>query len=447
MKKIILYFFILQMLSYSITFSQIRTSKWDLKRCYEFAIQNNISIKKLEIQSQAEKSQFAQSKKLVLPTANFSTTLSDQFGRSLNPATYTFSLQQLLVQNYQLAGSLLLYNFSKITSEKKRRKLTFDLSENEIKANLISLKLKIIQNYLKILLAKEKIKLTEIGLSQTSKQLEITKKQFEAGTSSEINKLQLEAKLSNDSLILVSDNENYNNEILNFKNILNIKETESFEISEIEYDDISNIYILNYSPEFIYKEAFKNLYKSSTDSLKIAIANSAIKSAKSALYPSLSLNYMLASTFSNNIQSNTFNRWFENYGKQLNFNYNYQFNAGLTIPIFNNSTATQNLKLAKISLRDTELKIEEENNELRKQVLSLYTSTKVTLERLSIARRVAEQLKLIYDITLFGYEAGGVNYLDLISSQNSLSKVQEDIIQSKYDVFFKTKILELYLGL
>lgn len=446
-KKI--YFSIVFIFTYTILSAQNKQSiqsDWDLERCFEYVKANNIIIKRSVLKAEAANLIYDQAVLNLYPTISFGTYLGDQFGRSLNPSTYTFTQQQLLTQNYQMNGSVLLYGFNKMQNLKESQKLNYDAAKLEIEKNIMNAHFQVLQNYLQVLLAKEKKKITELNILQTKLQLEITQKQVSAGTNSEVNLIQLKTKLTIDSLNLISDNENYENHLVSLKNILNFKDFGKFTIKDIDLETVSKEHLLNYPSEYIFNEALKTQNILKSNSLKSSYLKLNVKVARANLLPTITLNYGLGSVFSNSIQGVKFKDWFQYYGVKLQNNFNQQVNIALNIPLFNNGKSMQNYQSSKLSLREAELGNEEERNELRKQVNSLVNSARASLERVNVASRINENLKEIYEIYLSGYKIGGINYSDLSTNQNALVKSELDLIYNKYDFYLKLKLLDLYLN-
>src|ERR1700676_1514617 len=76
--------------------------KWDLRRCVEYALANNISIKQADIDSRTFKLSYDAGKGTQFGTANFSTGMGLNFGYSINQSTNVYSSIQGLSQIYSL---------------------------------------------------------------------------------------------------------------------------------------------------------------------------------------------------------------------------------------------------------------------------------------------------------------------------------------------------------
>ena len=59
---------------------------------------------------------------------------------------------------------------------------------------------------------------------------------------------------------------------------------------------------------------------------------------------------------------------------------------------------------------------------------------------------VFEANKEAYNVIEQRYNVGLVNALDLSTSKANLDKAEFDVIQAKYDLLFRVKVIDFYLG-
>ena len=71
----------------SVSYSQTG-EKWDLRKCVEYALQNNISIKQADLQIEFAKLDYQQSKLSQYPSANFSGNFGYSSGRNQDPTSF-----------------------------------------------------------------------------------------------------------------------------------------------------------------------------------------------------------------------------------------------------------------------------------------------------------------------------------------------------------------------
>ena len=87
--------------------------KWGLRKCVEYAWQNNISIKQQEVQAASTRINELQAKQMFYPNANFSSNTGLQLGRSVDPTTNQFTTTQLLFQGFNLNADVMIYNWNR----------------------------------------------------------------------------------------------------------------------------------------------------------------------------------------------------------------------------------------------------------------------------------------------------------------------------------------------
>ena len=98
----------------SLLFSALHVTaqdKWDLRRCVEYALANNISIKQSDIDSRTAKLTYEQSKWAQFGSVNGSTSVGLNYGRSIDPTNNVYVNQQGLSQVYGLQVGITLFNW------------------------------------------------------------------------------------------------------------------------------------------------------------------------------------------------------------------------------------------------------------------------------------------------------------------------------------------------
>ncbi|MEO8403526.1 MAG: TolC family protein [Chitinophagaceae bacterium] len=96
--------------SFSQTTATDTSGKWDLRRCVEYALEHNISVRQADVQARIVALTYAQSKLSQFPTLNFQNSGGYQFGRSIDPATNQFTTEKILFTNHTVNMNLELFN-------------------------------------------------------------------------------------------------------------------------------------------------------------------------------------------------------------------------------------------------------------------------------------------------------------------------------------------------
>jgi outer membrane protein len=428
--------------------SQSVSDIWNLKKCIDTSVKNNLTIRQAAQQLNTSRITRDQAKMNLLPTASLTTPVGVQFGRSINPITNGFTSTTLIYQNYGLSGNLPLLNWGKLKDQVKAQSYTMHASELNISKTENEIALTVAQDYLQALLAKEQVKNARIQLELTRKQLDIAKLRFVADKLSELDLAQLRAQFASDSINMLTQEGAYANNILILKALINISLSQPFEIEDIATDDAgitgNDGKLMNEGAEAIYQMALQNLPQSRIHILKIQAAQSYIKAAHAAMFPALSVNYTLASTFSNYTTNQPFRKWWSRYGFQMKADFYQQLALTLNVPIFENSHLRNALRQSRLDLRSAELEAEQDNLQLRENIYTVYSTALFALRKAEEGRIMVEDSQKAYDLTLKGFEIGSKDAFTLITSENSLLKAKEQQLINQYDYLFRINILGFY---
>ena len=122
-----------------------QSSKWSLQDCIDYAIQNNITIKKAEINKKTSELNLKQSKYNKLPSVSGSTSLSLLNGSSVDPVTSTFNSQLTTSNSFNASSSLTLYQGNQLNLNIEKNKILVDQNDLYLKEASNNITLSIIE--------------------------------------------------------------------------------------------------------------------------------------------------------------------------------------------------------------------------------------------------------------------------------------------------------------
>jgi len=198
MRKKVANYFLLLLLLFSFKTSSAQ-DRWDLRRCVDYAMANNITVLQADVQARQAALQTKLAKGQAIPTLGFNTQAGFQFGRNIDPTTNLFTNQKIFFQTYGLQANITLFNFFSIQNnitasakDEEAYKLGVGKARNDIALNVAAA-------YLQALLSLEQAHIAKAQIDQTTAQLDNTRKLVNAGSMPELNAAQLEAQLATDS--------------------------------------------------------------------------------------------------------------------------------------------------------------------------------------------------------------------------------------------------------
>jgi outer membrane protein len=480
--KYILYLFFIT-LSLSVTAQA--PQQWDLKTCVEYAIQHNISVQQADIQARLAKLQADLAKSNQLPTLNGSSGMGLRLGRSIDPTTNGFTNTQFLYNNFGMNGGVQIFNAGKLRNNSDAATLSWQASEADKQNTSNDISLSVATYYLQVLSAIEQAEITKIQIAQTTQQLAATKKRVEVGLLPELNLLELETQLANDSSTYISANANVEQSKMSMKALLNLDASQPFDIQIQSVDQIKLQSFVDLQPDYVYTVAAANLPSVKAANFRVKAAEKNKLVAKANFYPTLSFGYNLSSNFSNvfnyvsgynltgvstpnatspfvtvnsakyYIQSPVFspvttqrnwgNIW-NGWGDQVNNNFGQSFGLQMSIPIFNGNQSKITYKQAILNYRNASLQQENTNLKLKQDIYTAYNNAVISFNKLVANKKAVASAEKTYLFATKRYDLGLLGTIELLNNQNNFLKAKVNFKAAQYEYVFRIKLLEFYKG-
>lgn len=418
--------------------------QWDLKSCVEYAIQHNISVQQADVSARLAKLQADLASSNRLPTINGTTGMGMRFGRSIDPTTNGFSSTQFLYNNFGLNGGIQLYNAGKLKNNAAATNLSWYASEADKLTIANDISLNVATYYLQILSAIEQSEIAKIQIQQTKEQLAATGKRVEVGLLPELNLLELETQLANDSSNYINAISSVQQSKLNMMALLNLDAAKPFEILAQPVDQIKLQTFADLQPDYVFNVATQNMPNIKAATLRVQAAEKNSLAAKAGFYPSLSFGYNLTSNFSNQSKdwANVWNGW----NTQVNNNFGQNVGFQMSIPLFNGNQSKINYRQSKLNLSNVKLQADNTQLKLKQDIYSAYTNAIVAFNKLNAAQKALTSSEKTYQFATKRYELGLLGTIELLSNQNNYLKAKVNFKTAQYEYVFRIKLLEFYKG-
>jgi len=459
------------------SFLSFGQEKWDLRRCVDYALKNNISVQQADVQARISALTYQQSKLSQYPSAAFQNNGGYKFGRFIDPNTNLFTNVDQFTTNHSLNVNLDLFNwFSKRnTVAANNYQAQAYLAGAEKARNDIALN--VANAYLQILLSAEQINISDIQVKQSVEQLSIVQKQVNAGALPELNLAQIESQLANDSSTLITANSNYTLSLLQLKALLNIPADSAFDVAVPAVETIPVESLAELDPGYVYSLAVKNMPQQKINDFNLLAAQKNVSAVKGQLYPSFTFFGQLNSFYSNGdkvlgtnpvdmlvpigkvdvggtpytvttldtrpVPTSTIKN---TYFRQIGNNFNQFVGVGLDIPIFNGGLARTNWKKAQLNVQNVQLQNAADAQTLKQDIYQAHASAIAAVQKFNASKKEVETAQKAYDFARKRFDIGLLNAIDLITTQNNLFRAKVNLTSSQYDYIFKMKLLEFYKG-
>ncbi len=460
-------------------------AKWDLRTCVEYAIKHNISVQQADIQARLAKLQAEQAKSNQLPTMSGASGLGMRLGRSIDPVTNAFTTTQFLYNNFGLNGGVQLYNNNRLNNTAAASNYNWLASIADLQTASNDISLNVATFYLQVLSTIEQSEIAKIQIAQTTEQLAATRKRVEVGLLPEINLLELETQLANDSSNYITAISNVAQSKLSLKALLNLDAADAFEVDVQPVDKIKLQSFVDLQPDYVFNMAEQNLPNIKAANLRLKAAEKNRLVAKAGFYPTLSFGYSLSTNFSNQFKyisgvnmagysnitpaspfvtvgtakyyvqsplytTTTSNRDFSNiwngWGKQMDNNFGQNFGFQLTIPIFNANQSKTAYQQSKLNYQTVSLQQENAQRKLKQDIYAAYTNAVVAFNKLNATQKAVTSAEKAYNFATKRYELGLLGTIELLNNQNNFLKAKVNYKSAQYEYVFRIKLLEFYKG-
>ena len=452
---------------------------WTLKECIDYALQNNLNVKRSLLTVENSQIGLTQSKLQMLPSLNGGSTFGYNWGRSIDPTTNLFSTQRINSFNLNASSSVILFNGFRLLNTYRQSDLDNAASKEDFAKAKNDVILSVITFYTNVIFNMELFSNAESQLATTTQQLERTRKLAEAGSVPRGNVLDLEAQQATNELNLINRENALNLSLLQLKQALQFSASTPMEI-EVPQLDIGTELILTETAEQIYDAARQTLPEVKSAQLKLQSSTLALKATRGSLYPRLSLNGNLFSNYSSAADRERFIRdggtpttvsqqigyvqglntpvlsdiqvpsgqLVENYPlqNQITDNISRALSLSLQIPIFNGYQVRSNVQRSMVTNQQAVINLQDTENTLRRLVETAYNDALAASKTYQSATKQVSARDEAFRMSKQRFDNGAVNFVDYQVSENALFQAKSDLVRAKYDFIFKKKVLDFYQG-
>lgn len=413
--------------------------KITLKRATELVVENNLQVKQAEFSEAISDENLRQSKYSIFPTLNANTSLNFNFGRSIDIQTNQFVNKAITSNNGNISSNTPLFGGFQRINIIAQNKLQLDVDKSFTQKVKNDLVLAVVTNYLTVLNSQDLVTASRQQLEISRQQLDIEQKFFDVGNRTLADLAQSKSQVATAELNVTNAQNQVDLAFLNLAQLLERDPSIPFEVEKPALNDIATVNTA-YSAIEVYKSASLNFPDIKLAELRKLVLQKEIDIAKSGYYPTLNLQTGLGTRYSNGSFGNM------SFATQIQDNFNQFIGFGLSIPVFNGFSARSAVRRAKISLQNGEVNEQLAKNNLNKVINQAVYDLRAAEKRYYSAQTAFESSREAFNVIEQRYEVGLVNSLDFNQAQTNLNKAQFDQIQARYDLIFRSKVIDYYLG-
>ena len=419
-------------------------AQWDLQSCIDYALQQNITIRKNRLNAESAQVDVKTARAALFPS--LSASVSQRVVNRPKSETNTIidgdnitSSQSKTSYNgsYGIDANWTLYNGGKRLNTIKQQQLNNRIAELGVAESENTIEESITQIYVQILYAAEAVKVNEATLDVSRAECERARALLAAGSIARSDLAQLEAQVSTDKYQLVTAQATLQDYKLQLKQLLELDGEKEMTLYIPTLGD-ENVLSPLPSKTDVYRSALTLRPEIEAGRLNVKASELDINIARSGYIPTISLSAGIGST---NTNGNDFT-----FGEQIKQNWNNSLGVTVSVPIFNNRQTKSAVQKAKIQKQNSELDLLDNQKNLYKTIEGLWLDANSAQQRYVAAIEKLRSTQTSYDLIQEQFNLGMKNTVELLTEKNNLLNAQQETLQAKYMAILNTQLLKFYQG-
>jgi len=446
--------------------------KISLQTAVDRTLERNLTIKQAVITESLADADYKQAKNNQLPSLSANPQSSNNWGRSANQATYSYTNQSYFYLTGTASVAITLFQGGQLRNQILENKLILDVDKSSTAKVKNDLVLNVVTDYLQILTNQDLVTAAKQQIDIANQTLNKSQISFQVGNMTLADLAQSKAQVSTANLNLTTAQNQLDLSILILKQYMEMDPATDIAVEKPDISKLTDIKTI-YDANEVIKTAF-----SVNPDIRLAEAQQktyeqAIKIARGSYYPTVSLFGGIGSSYTsllntqivgtaasvevpvgtvvgtNQVVQAPFSppiiapyKFFDQFGN----NFNQSIGLSVQIPIFNRYSARTSVTKAKLNYQNATISSQIAKNNLSKTIIQAILDLQAADKQYQSATQTYESNKEALNVTKQRYDVGLVNTLDYNTALTNYNKSQNDMIQARYGVIFRSKVIDYYLG-
>lgn len=418
-----------------------QAKQWTLQDCINYALANNISLQKSQLQKASANEDYLQSKAALLPSLSANTNQNVSYtpwvASGISSEGYTKSSIDKVYYNgsYSVMGNYTIWNGNKNRNQVKLNKLATDAAELDSAIQAQNLQEQIATLFIQICYSTEAINVNKESYKSSLENENRGKEFVKNQKMSQADLAQLTAQRAQDEYNIVSAESNVKNYKRQLKELLQITNDEEFDIvipSATDAQALQEIPAMN----SVYSSALETRPEIKSYQNMIDQSNLNIAIAKAGKLPTISANAGVStSTTSMNKDA---------WGSQIKQNFSLGGGISISIPLSDNRATKTAINKANIQKQSSMLDLKNEQTKLYSTIENYWLQANTNQSQFKAAKVSSESAEESYKLLSEQFKLGLKNIVELRTGKDNLLKAKQNELQSKYLTLLNMGMLNFY---
>jgi outer membrane protein len=419
--------------------------QWTLQDCIDYALTNNITLKKSQLQKESATEDLKGAKAALLPSVTASTnqSLGYQPWKDAGISTVTNGMVNTKVDktsyngSYSVNGQWTVWNGGRNTNTVKLDQIAEQEAELSMQETANNIQERIAQIFAQILYLDENVKVSQQMLETSKKNEERGKEMVNVGKMSKADLAQLTSQRANDEYSIVESQSQLLNYKLQLKQLLEITDETAFDVA---IPEITDERILSEIPSLqsVYEQALLTRPEIERSQLAVKSSDVSLSIAKAGWLPNINLQGGVT-TSTNSLSS-------IGWGSQIKNNVNTSLGLGVSVPITDGRSTKTAVNKAKIQQLQAQLDLQDQQKTLYSNIQQYWLNATTNQQKYKAAQSSVESAQQSYELLSEQFRLGLKNIVELMTGKDNLLNAQQNQLQSKYQTIYNKQMLDFYQG-
>ncbi|MEM8896227.1 MAG: TolC family protein [Bacteroidota bacterium] len=420
-----------------------------LDDCIRISLENNISLKTSINNELIAKSNKMQSMMNFLPDLSAGVNYDFTFGTFFDQTAFRQVSTTTNTSDPFLRSTATIFNGFSNHNNLKRRQSELNAAEYGVQSATLDVKANVLTSYLNVILDKENLKIAQDRVNLLQAQLDREEKRESVGVGNMETVYNFRSQVANEKLNAVRLENQLKSDKLQLLQLLQVDVTKPYVIASVEISDDNPLTEI---------EPYGDVLEASigySPALRRAEANQlastySFKQSKAARYPTINFFAQLGSAYSSNgARSPETGDVIEDasLADQLDWNLYEYMNFTMNIPIFTKFQTNNSIQVAKLNMYNAELLTKQTELDMVNTVQAVYLDLIAAQSTYNASFENLEALEQSFSFVSKRYDTGNTDFYTYLESLNNKNRGEIELINSRYSIVFRKKILDLYKGL
>ena len=420
-----------------------------LDQCIKTALENNIQLKQAKNNELIAKSNSVQSLMQMLPSVNADINYDFSSGNTFDQNTGQVVNTTTSRSNPNISANWILFQgLSNFNTRRQREQQLISSTEN-VENTKLTTEANILSSYLNVVISQENIKVALQRVDLLTAQLDREIKRESVGVGNLESVYNFRSQLANEKLNLANLQNGFE------RNKLILLQSMQLDPTAAEYQ--VEPYPASEEELLIEPDAFGVVLNDALNTnpgIKSALAQRqaakfGYRAAQGRRLPTVSALGVYGSNYSTNGAFNPTTDQFESdatFFDQMDFNQFEYLNFSLSLPLFSRFQNHNAIQVAKLNMANAELDTQQANLTATNTVQTVYLDLIAAQNTYRSASENLVALQQSFEFMEKRYQTGNSDFYTYLESLNNKNRAEVQLVNAKYSIVLRRKILDLYRG-